>query len=188
MLHYHVFQYLIDIDETEKLMDFHSPFLESFLKNLHREILYKFYIKKQRYLDAANELLTFAQNANESTLEQRIQWVEEALLFATGVDNSREKTRVIEEARAMLRSAKISGKIKGETQIKDYVELMQHAFEEKDWQSILEIEAAQPSVDEKARKDEEERRKLLYPNIENLIQPVTSLICSRCCSILTSIC
>lgn len=98
--HYAVYDYFISSEKEELMLEFQTPFIDSYLneedimenQNILLELLWKYYARHSRYMSAARTLFKLASKPNLN-LQQRLQYLTNTVTMASS-DHDRDQNEL----------------------------------------------------------------------------------------------
>lgn len=87
--HFYLYDWIVEMGRPEQLLEFATPFIETYLRQTfstvpeRRDLLWKFYARREEYLKAAKALQELAMSPDQSlSLEERVYYLAQALTNA----------------------------------------------------------------------------------------------------------
>lgn len=103
LFHICLYDYLTRKNKSDMLMSSRTPYLMSYLKETHQELLWEYHAKHKDYGTAAAQLLELTRNDPNATLATRIKWLTNVTNYAKGSGMSAAHR----EAQTLLKCAEI---------------------------------------------------------------------------------
>ena len=90
LFHFYLYDWIVEMGRPEQLLEFDTPFIEKYLHETfstvpeRRDLLWKFYARREEYLSAAKALqsLAMVQDGSDIKLEDRVYYLAQALTNA----------------------------------------------------------------------------------------------------------
>lgn len=88
LFHFYLYDWISVLDRADQLLDMETPFIERYLQQTtsnvrgRRDLLWKYYARREEYLLAAKALSDLAMRPGDMTLEERVYYLAQALTNA----------------------------------------------------------------------------------------------------------
>lgn len=88
LFHFYLYDWISALGRADQLLDFETPFIERYLQlttsNVpgRRDLLWKYYARREEYLPAAKALADMASRPSDMTLQERVYYLAQALTNA----------------------------------------------------------------------------------------------------------